>query len=199
MTIMPKNLTRFQQAGHLHFVTFSCCRRQPFLGTPATRELFEQSLEKTRLRYDFFVTAYVVMPEHVHLLVSEPKLCLLAKALQALKLSVSVQSGEPRFWQRRYYDFNVYSVEKIIEKRRYIHRNPVSRGLVPQPDDWTWSSFRHWWTGEIGTVEIESHWTARQRGGLGMRLDPGTSTLQVSTASDLAAQRYTGGNKEQIS
>jgi putative transposase len=77
---------RFQQTGDLHFVTFSCYRRKPHLGHPSARDTFERSLEAMRLRYDFFVSGYVVMPEHVHLLVSEPRKALLAKALQALKL-----------------------------------------------------------------------------------------------------------------
>jgi len=116
------------------------------------------------------VTGYVVMPEHVHLLVSEPFRGTLAKALQALKLSVAVQSRERPFWQRRYYDFNVHSEKKRIEKLRYIHRNPVVRGLAARPEDWKWSSFRHYATGLEGTVEIESFWTAARRGGLPGRL-----------------------------
>ena len=106
------------------------------------------------------------MPEHVHLLVSEPRRVLLAKAWQALKLSVSVQRSERPFWLHRYYDFNVFSPDKRTERLRYIHRNPVHRGLVERPEDWPWSSFLHWKTGEIGAVEIESPWTARRRGGL---------------------------------
>ena len=94
---MTSGLVRYQETGDLHFVIFSCYHRQPYLGLPAARELFEHSLETMRRRYDFFVTAYVVMPEHVHLLVSEPKGALLATALQALKLSVSVQSRERPF------------------------------------------------------------------------------------------------------
>jgi putative transposase len=58
------------------------------------------------LRNGFVVAAYVVMPQHVHLLVSEPKKALLSKAIQALKLSVSVQSRHRPFWQARYYDLN---------------------------------------------------------------------------------------------
>ena len=63
----------------------------------------------------------------------------------------------------RYYDFNVWSEEKRVEKLRYIHRNPVKRGLVERPEDWLWSSFHHYLTGEEGVVEIESHWTATRR------------------------------------
>jgi len=106
------------------------------------------------------------MPEHIHLLVSEPDEDILAKAIQAVKLSVSVRSQERPFWLPRYYDFNVYTERKRIEELRYMHRNPVARGLVRKPEDWPWSSFRHWLTGERGTVEIESDWTAGRRGGL---------------------------------
>jgi len=117
------------------------------LGTPEARRVFEHSLEQTRQRYAFFITGYVVMPEHVHLLISESEQATLATAIQALKQSVSrtlaLRAGQP-FWQQRYYDFNVWSERKRIEKLRYMHRNPVKRGLVEKPEDWEWSSFRHY-------------------------------------------------------
>ena len=127
-------------------------------------ELFEDALERVRLRFLFAVAGYVVMPEHVHLLVNEPRRALLSRAIQALKLSVSMRSRQRPFWQAHYYDFNVSSHKKFVEKLRYIHRNPVRRGLVAKPEDWKWSSFRHYQTGMRGTVEIESEWTARERG-----------------------------------
>ena len=120
-----------------------------------------------RLRYDFFISGYVVMPEHVHLLLSEPKKAVLGKAIQALKLSVSVQSEERPCWLTRYYDFNLYSEHKFIEKLRYLHRNPVTRGLVTEPALWVGSSFLHYSTGKLGTVEVESQWTAARRKGVG--------------------------------
>ena len=163
---MPKGLIRYQRAGSFHFITFSCYHRKAYLGTDAKRDLFERSLESMRVRYEFFVSGYVIMPEHVHLLISEPRRAILAKALQALKLSVAVQSRERPFWQRRYYDFNVYTEAKRIEKLRYMHRNPVARGMVTTPEEWRWSSFRQWLTGEPGAVEVECSWTARRRGGL---------------------------------
>ena len=125
--------------------------------------LFERSLEAMRLRYDFVVAGYVVMPEPVHLLVSEPKRAFLGKALQALKLSVSVQSKQRPFWQARYYDFNVFTPHKRSEKILYMHNNPVTRGLVAEPGDWAWSSYRHYATGDRCIVEIESEWTAAKR------------------------------------
>ncbi len=166
---MPSGLRRYQQAKDFHFITFSCFQRKPKLATPEARAAFEVSLEQTRRKYGLYITGYVVMPEHVHLLLSEPEHTSLATALQALKQSVSrtqaLRAAEP-FWLPRYYDFNVFTEAKQTEKLRYIHRNPVTRGLVMKPEDWSWSSFRHWSTGEPGTVEIESPWTARRRGGL---------------------------------
>src|SRR5580658_3104802 len=161
---MTRGLIRYHQAGCFHFVTFSCYHRLAYLGTGTARSLFERSLEAMRLRYDFVVCGYVVMPEHVHLLVSEPKKALLSKAIQALKLSVSVQSRQRPFWQARYYDFNVHNEAKCVEKLRYMHRNPVKRGLVEKPEQWRWSSFMHYATGAEGTVEIESRWTVSRRG-----------------------------------
>jgi putative transposase len=163
---MPKGLVRYQQCGCFHFVTFGCYHRFQQLGTASARELFERSLEAMRLRYDFVVCGYVVMPDHVHLLMSEPKKALLSKAIQALKLSVSVQSRQRPFWQARYHDFNVYNEEKRIEKLRYMHRNPVRSGLAEKPEAWAWSSFRHYAAGIEGTVEIESFWTGARRDGL---------------------------------
>jgi putative transposase len=161
---MTKGLVRYQQAGCFHFVTFSCYRRLPYRGTVAARGLFERSLVSMRNCYEFVVCGYVVMQQHVHLLVGEPKKALLSKAIQALKLSVSVQSTQRPYWQARYYDFNVHNEEKRVEKLRYLHCNPAQRGLVAKPEDWPWSSFRHYANGLRGAVEIESHWTAFQRG-----------------------------------
>jgi putative transposase len=96
---------------------------------------------------------------------------LLAKAIQALKLSVAAKSHESPFWYKRYYDFNVFSEKKRKEKLRYIHRNPVDRGLVAAPEDWTWSSFRHWLTGETGKVGIDSVWNEKRRDESGYHRD----------------------------
>ena len=144
---MPDRLERFQQSGDLHFLTFSCHGRPPYFVTAQACESFERTLEVIRRRYVFFVFGFVVMPEHVHLLVSEPRRATLDRAIQALKTSVAKQSEQRPFWLARYYDFNVHSSAKKTEKLRYIHRNPVTRGLVHGPEDWKWSSFRHYLTG----------------------------------------------------
>ncbi len=170
---------RYQQTGEFHFLTFSCYRRRPYLAAIPAMELFVDALERVRLRYRFVVAGYVIMPEHVHLLVNEPQRALLSRAIQALKLSVSVRGRERPFWQAHYYDFNVSSHAKFIEKLRYMHRKPVRRGLVANPEPWRWSSHRHYQTDIRGSVEIESAWTARHRGGHlpdGMRYRPSASS-----------------------
>jgi putative transposase len=170
---VPRRLKRYQQEKDLHFITFSCYRRLPLLGTAQRRDLFLRVLEETRRRYQWVICGYVVMPEHVHLLVNEPEVSTVAGALKALKQGVARRvMGRPRimsqhelcpnqtgirhFWQARYYDFNVWTDKKRIQKLRYIHRNPVARGLVETPEQWRWSSFRHYALGEKGIVAVNA-------------------------------------------
>jgi putative transposase len=163
---MPTGLKRFHQTNQLHFITFSCYKRQPFLHSEEAKDTVQQILEQTRKQQRLRIAAYVLMPEHVHLLTNEPATDTLATFLQILKQLTSRKLKSPtqkQFWQLRYYDFNVSTPEKLIEKRQYIHRNPVTRGLVTQPEDYGWSSFNHYATGEPHPVEIESQWTARAR------------------------------------
>jgi putative transposase len=132
---------------------------------------FLLALEETRRRFGMRVYGYVVMPEHVHLLLSEPDGGTLSRALEMLKSKVSRLAskagkrvaGELPFWQTRYYDHNVRNYEGSVTQLRYIHRNPVKRGLCIAPEDWPWSSFRVWALGKIGIVEVESDMVAAQR------------------------------------
>ena len=115
--LMPLGLKRYQHEGEDHFVTFSCYGRDTYLGTSPAKDTFLLSLELTRQNYGFEVLGYVVMPEPVHLLVSEPPdhEVSLATAIQALKISVSRRLTERPFWQRRYYDFKVVTHNKRVE------------------------------------------------------------------------------------
>ena len=157
---MRRNLKRFYGSGDLHFITCSCYRRRPYLGTPARRDLFLTVLEQMRRRYQFVVVGYVVMPEHIHLLLSEAQEKNPSTVMQALKLGFArrvlarqrrnrnpdqgrlFEHAPEHIWQKRFYDFNVWSERKRIEKLRYMHQNPVKRGLVASPELWRWSSFR---------------------------------------------------------
>ena len=125
----------------------------------------------TLVAYISLVLGYVAMPEHFHLLIGEPRRGKLSLAMQVLKQRVSLRCrGKKRkngnqmglwdhalpasFWQPRYYDFNVFTQRKYVEKLRYIHRIPVKRGLVKSLELWRWSSYRDYWLGETGRVKI---------------------------------------------
>jgi len=176
---MTEALHRFYGGRDLHSLTFSCYKRLPLFSDAARCDLFLKILERVRRRYRLVVLGYVVMPEHVHLLMSEPQRASLSTAMQALKLGVvrsldsrsvvprsrktgetwgtpSVADSKNRtpFWMPRFYDFNVWTEKKRIEKLRYIHRNPVARGLVASLEQWPWTSFRWYSAGEIGPLKI---------------------------------------------
>ena len=173
---MPKNLKRYYGRGDLHFVTFSCYRRLPLLRTVRARNVFVKTLGVMRERYKFLLVGYVVMPEHVHLLLSEPPKTTPSIVLKVLKqrvardlrrkkrkardgqLRLPFMSGDaalPRFWQPRFHDFNVYSRHKLRQKLDYMHENPVKRGLAKNPGEWAWSSFSFYGKGELGLVKID--------------------------------------------
>ena len=137
---MTTGLNRFYGNHDLHFITGSCYRRQPELGTARRRDLFLQVLEQARRRCQFVVYGYVVMPEHFHLLMSEPERgdpsAVMKVVKQRFTRLVHGKRKQPsaaqatlwtfprtRVWQKRFYDFNVWSGRKRIEKLRYIHRN----------------------------------------------------------------------------
>ena len=162
---MRNPLKRRYGQGDLHFITFSCVRRRPLLGTAAARDYFVRILDEVRHRYAFRLIGYVVMPEHVHLLISEPAKGNPSPAIQVLKQRVSAallgkkhqrsaDSGK-HFWQRRFYDFNVYTGKKITEKLHYMHLNPIKRSLVTHLRDWPWSSWSHYANGETGLILID--------------------------------------------
>jgi len=116
--------------------------------------VFVGLLERTRAIYDMNVYGYVVMPTHVHMLVSEPEKALLSVALQILKQRFSRTRAEEYVWEPRYYDFNVWTEAKRLEKIAYIHKNPVRDGLVKEPEDWAWSSYRACAFLEVGVVKV---------------------------------------------
>ncbi|MBS1821385.1 MAG: transposase [Acidobacteria bacterium] len=166
---MPHGLTRGQNTGQLHFITFSCYHRLPYLKDPEPKDILERVIERARLSHRLCIYAYVLMPEHVHLLTSEPETNSQTRALASFLRVVKGESSKllkgPReqFWQTRYYDFNTFTTGKFVEKVQYIHRNPVTRGLVTRPEDYRWSSFNHYATGAPNAIQIDSHWVDRRR------------------------------------
>jgi putative transposase len=180
---MPNRLHRYYGAGYLHFITTSCYQRRALLGSRQNRNLFLEVMEQVRRRYHFVVVGYVVMPEHVHLLFREPERGNPSVVMQAIKQGyarrllrrlrsqadlrqghlwqAALEAGH--IWQRRFYDFVVFSEKKRVEKLRYMHRNPVKRGLVLEPEQWAWSSFRHYAYGERSSVLVNETQKAELR------------------------------------
>jgi putative transposase len=172
---MPKGLRRRYGLRHLHFITCSCYRRLPLFASTRAKNLFVKILGGVRDRYGFSLVGYVVMPEHIHLLISEPARGTPSTVIQVLKQRVSrrlrrkkrgptgqlnlifASGGDPlpRFWQRRFYDFNVWSRGKWKEKVNYMHANPVTRKLVKHPKDWPWSSWSFYEKGEEGLIRMD--------------------------------------------
>jgi len=155
---MPKGLRRYYGQDHLHYLTCSCYHRQPWLATADRRDLFSQILEEVRQRYGFVVVglrghagAHSLADQRAwagHALHGDAggETALARRVLGKKKRSDGQgelwPDWEQHVWQRRFYDFNVWSAHKRIEKLRYMHRNPVKRGLVLEPEQWEWSSFR---------------------------------------------------------
>ena len=122
-------LKRFNGSGNLHFITCSCYRRQALLASERRRDLFLVVLEQVRQRYGFVALGYVVMPEHFHLLISEPEKGDPSVVMQALKLGFARrvlpasrshhghQTKPTHVWQRRFYDYNVRSFFISSEQR----------------------------------------------------------------------------------
>ena len=171
---MAKNLRRITGLGDLHFITFCCYHRRALLGSVHARNLAVRVLEQVRRRYRFSLVGYVLMPEHVHLLLSESGDIPPAKIVQIFKQRVSrvlrsrkrnsrIQLAFPftekesalrRFWQRRYYDFNVHSRPKLQVKLHYMHGNPVRARLARHPGDWPWSSWCYYYRGK-GLLDMD--------------------------------------------
>ncbi|MBU0983419.1 MAG: transposase [candidate division Zixibacteria bacterium] len=162
-------LRHYDNLGTARFVTVSCYHRYRLFSNAVVIRLFLEELDQIRSRYDLRILGYVVMPEHVHVVVWPLDGLAFGRVVGELKsrsarailahlrtestrpldrLSVT-RDGEKRtvFWQRRCYDHNCRTPEAVREKINYCHMNPVKRGLVRSPCDWRWSSF-NWYEGK---------------------------------------------------
>jgi len=162
---MPK-LRHYDHLNTARFVTFSCYHRHKLLLAPPVIRVFLETLEFIRKHYGIRLFGYVIMPEHVHLVVHPPDSIKLGPVVGHLKSKSASRviaermlylpanctiekDGERRqaFWQPRCYDHNCRTPDIVVEKINYCHNNPVKRGLVTEPGEWRWSSF-NWYAGE---------------------------------------------------
>ena len=175
-----KRCKRWDTPFDAHCLTFSCFKRQPFFHAPHICRWFFESLVASRLKRPFDLWAYVIMPEHVHVVLWPHEGTKISTILQSMKLSLArkvliwAQRDNPellalmadprpngdvsyRFWQRGGgYDRNLRGDRDVHEKIRYIHDNPVRRGLVARPEDWPWSSAKTYCDGADGPIHIDT-------------------------------------------
>lgn len=170
-------MRRREIPGQTRFLTFSCYRRLKLFSNPRIAGVFADALAIGRRKFGFDLYAWVVMPEHVHLLLRPHDGVMAGRALRFIKKSVServiarwralhapilarvtTSDGRPRFWQPGGgFDRNVRDEGEFSRHVLYIHQNPVERGLVTRAEEWRWSSVR-WWMGQRGNpreIEIE--------------------------------------------
>ncbi len=160
-----KTFRRFE-TGSPRFVTFSTHRRLPLFHDDGLKDLFRDGLAVAHARGGFRLFAWVLMPEHVHLVLHPSRGVTMPRVLVSIKQPVAqravkrfrtreasvlkelvVRDGRVRFWQAGGgFDRNVRTMEKLRDEIRYVHENPVRRGLVERAEDWAWSSAR-WWAG----------------------------------------------------
>jgi putative transposase len=160
-----RTLKRIEAPHHGRFLTFSCYQRRMLFQNDSIKDAFAAELAKVRQAMGFRLFAWVVMPEHVHLLLrtAEPGVTVPAvltrlksafaqrtlgrwRQLDAPILNRLVdQAGRTRFWQPGGgYDRNLTSAERCVAAAEYMHQNPVRRGLVRVATDYPWSSARAW-------------------------------------------------------
>ncbi len=154
---MTRNLKRYYGHGDFHFIAFSCYHRFPFLRTFQARETFISSLSTIHERYRFLLVGYVVMPEHIRLLISEIPAVTRSVIVKVLKhhVSVNLERCPTPLWQPRFYDFNVGNEQTPREKLDFIHSNPLKRGLVKNPADWPSSSYLNYQPAKTGLIPID--------------------------------------------
>ena len=151
-----KTRIRREHPNQARYLTFSCDHRQSFLDSLPYRDKLAEQIMNSRQHLGFLLHAWVIMPDHVHLLLTPPLpdvdvpriLSAIKRRSATLILADMRQKGiaiPPRFWQPGGgYDRNILGGPEFNEKIRYIHENPVRRGLVEHPEDWAWSSAPAW-------------------------------------------------------
>ena len=162
-----KTRKSFDEPGHAHLLTFTCYKHRPFFADDATCRLFLEILDAARNRHGFEVWAYVIMPEHVHLLVFSGRSgATVATILQSVKQPIAAKlkqslppnlpNGKFRMWERGGgHDRNLWSDQALHKAMEYVHANPVRRDLSSTPEAYEWSSAR-WYEKSEGPFSVDN-------------------------------------------
>lgn len=169
---MPTRLHRYDIPGHTHFWTFSTYRRLTFFWHDDIKQVAIDGLRHLQLKFNICLVGYVIMPEHIHILIyphpqGDPNPLPISILLHAFKRKAGQEvkkilkqfvrddrlwaepirewiNADKPFFQTRGYDFNIETHDKLIEKLNYCHKNPLARGLVMDAANWRWSSYRYY-------------------------------------------------------
>jgi putative transposase len=140
-------LTRYNLENHLYFVTSKTKNNKPIFLNPANAELFMQTLFDCRKRYGFLLLGFVIMPDHFHVLIMPKQEYKISSVVQKIKSLFAYKMRDVgvkgSVWQKSFYDFVVYSEEKLGEKLNYIHANPVRKGIVKDLREYQFSSINY--------------------------------------------------------
>ncbi len=173
-----KRVRHYDEPNHAHFLTFSCYRRLPLLIKDRSRHWLIEALQAARQKHRFDLWGWVIMPEHVHLLLWPRPGCRTQTILADIKRPVGQQAihwleaNHPdflerltvrnrnrtyhRFWQAGPgQDRNIYDPNAAHQFLEYIHNNPVQRGLVALPEQWQWSSAQDWAGGKAVLLKVD--------------------------------------------
>lgn len=157
---------------YAHFVTFSCYRRRRLLDPDHPKRIVLGTLNHQLSSLKAKCVSFVVMPDHIHAIIWLPETGQLSRFMRGWKRMSSFRIrkwyrendssyfdgfGEgDKFWQPKYYSFEIYSTAKLEEKLTYMHLNPVRAELVAKATDWKWSSAR--WYHDRTTVGVPIDW-----------------------------------------
>ena len=179
VSAIPQAVQAWDTEFGIHFLTFSCFGRQDFLLSEGACTWFAEALAAARMKHPFDLWGYVIMPEHVHLILWPREGSTISSILKSMKLPVAnrvaawarrqapeflkrMEDRQPnglvarRFWQRGGgYDRNIRDGDELYEKLKYIHDNPVRRELVAKPENWRWSSARTYMTGFLDPISLD--------------------------------------------
>lgn len=188
---MPSRLRRYDVPGHIHFLTISCYRRLPFFDRDDMKRIVVDGLALLQDKFGVCLVGYVVMPEHVHILIHpHARGCdtpvAVSRQLNEFKQYVGYHGkrclretwrrdgrlwcdrldrwarggfSKQAIWNTRGYDFNIDRRDTLIEKLDYCHKNPITRGLVENAEDWRWSSYRFYELDDCSVLAMD--WDGR--------------------------------------